>query len=296
MQLKQRLLSYGYHEIVSYSFISADMQSLVDPEQPPLVLANPISEELAVMRTTLSGGLLRALKHNLNRQQQRVRLFETGLVFQGSLDHLLQEKRVGGLLYGQRYDAPWLDRERLDFFDLKAHVEGLCQMAAGRQVHYVPLKDSAVLHPGQSAQLLMDGEVVGWLGQLHPAVQAALDIKQPVFLFELHLSQLLTRVVPQAQPISKFPSSQRDIAVVVPHSISAGELMAAVQATAGPWLIQSEVFDVYTGPPLTADEKSLAIALYWQHPERTLQDDEVAQWMKAVIEQLKTQFGAILRS
>jgi phenylalanyl-tRNA synthetase beta chain len=295
-QIKQRLLSYGYHEIVSYSFISADMQSMVDAEQPPLALANPISEELAVMRTTLSGGLLRALKHNLNRQQQRVRLFETGLVFQGSLDDLRQEKRLGGLIYGPRYDAPWLDRERLDFFDLKAHVEGLCQVAAGRRAQFTPLTDVPLLHPGQAAQVWLGDQPLGWLGQLHPALQAKLDIKQPVFLFELDLVQLLTRAVPKAQAISKFPSSQRDIAVIVPHDVSSGAVMAVVRESAGEWLLSSEVFDVYTGAPLQADEKSLAIAMNWQHPERTLQDEEVAQWMSAVIEQLNTQFGATLRS
>jgi len=295
-ELKQRLLTYGYHEIVSYSFISAELQTLVDPEQPPLALANPISEELAVMRTTLSGGLLRALKHNLNRQQQRIRLFETGLVFQGTLDDLVQQKRVGGLLYGPRFDAPWLDRERVDFYDLKAHVEGLCQHAAGRRVNVSPCTNLPVLHPGQAAQITLDDQPLGWLGRLHPGLQAELDIKHPVFLFELDLSQLLSRKVPKAQPISKFPGSQRDIAVILPSTVSSGEVMAIVRATAGEWLLDSEVFDVYTGAPLQDHEKSLAISMNWQHPDRTLQEDEVAQWMMAVIEQLKTQLGATLRS
>lgn len=295
-ELKQRLLSYGYHEIVSYSFISADMQSMVDPQQTPLALANPISEELAVMRTTLSGGLLRALKHNLNRQQQRVRLFETGLVFRGSLDDLRQEKRVGGLLYGPRFDAHWLERESVDFFDLKAHVEGLCQLAAGRTVAFTPWSDSLLLHPGQAAQVSVSGQVVGWLGRLHPSLQAQLDIKQPVYLFELELAALLQSVVPKAQPISKFPGSQRDIAVVVSTSVSAGAVMAVVRQAAGEWLLESDVFDVYAGSPLQANEKSLAITMNWQHPDRTLLEEEVAQWTTAVITELGRQFGATLRS
>lgn len=295
-QLKHQLLSYGYHEIVSYSFVSAELQSMVDPQNAPLALANPISEELAVMRTTLSGGLLRALKHNLNRQQQRVRLFETGLVFNGRLDDLAQNKRVGGLLYGPRFDAPWLDTQRLDFFDLKAHVEGLCQMAAGRQVAFKPVSDSILLHPGQAAEVFLDEQRLGWLGRLHPSLQAKLEIKQPVFLFELDLAHLLHRALPQARPISKFPSSQRDIAVIVKQSVSAGEVMTLVQQAAGDWLQHSEVFDLYTGAPLNPDEKSLAIAMSWQHPERTLLEDEVAQWMAAVIELLGEELGATLRS
>lgn len=294
--LQQRLLSYGYHEIVSYSFVSAELQAMVDPNQQPLVLANPISEELAVMRTTLAGGLLRALKHNLNRQQQRIRLFETGLIFQGTLDELVQEKRVGGMLYGPRYDAPWLNRERLDFYDLKAHVEGLCQPATGRSLRFTSLTHSALLHPGQAATVALDDQPIGWLGRLHPALQSQLDIKHPVFLFELNLSQLLTRQVPNALPISKFPASQRDIALVLPDAVSASQVMALVKQAAGEWLLHSEVFDVYTGSPLKPNEKSLAISLNWQHPKRTLQEEEVAQWMTAVIQQLETQLGATLRS
>lgn len=296
MQLKQRLLSYGYHEIVSYSFLSAELQSMVDPQHQPLALANPISEELAVMRTTLAGGLLRALKHNLNRQQHRIRFFETGLVFQGTLDDLVQAKRVGGLLYGPRHDAPWLDREQLDFYDLKAHVEGLCLHAAGRKAQFSALTDFPLLHPGQAAQVALDNQPIGWLGRLHPGLQSQLDIKQPVYLFELDMAQLLIRQVPKAQPISKFPGSQRDIAVVVAHSVASGQVIDIVNQTAGEWLLSSEVFDVYSGAPLQANEKSLAIAMNWQHPERTLQEEEVAQWMAAVIQQLESQLGATLRS
>lgn len=294
--LKRRLLALGYQEAVTYSFVEPGLQKLLEPDTTPLPLANPISEDLSVMRTSLAAGLLDALRYNLNRQQERVRLFETGLVFRGELDALEQSKKLGGLLYGTRLDSAWLDSERVDFFDLKGDVESLLALASGQEVRFEPLQDSAMLHPGQAATVLINGESAGWLGRLHPRLEQALDLKRPVYLFELSVEQICQRQIPRFEPLSRFPGSHRDVAVVVDDHVPAQRLKDAARAAGGEWMTEVSLFDVYAGEHIGSGKRSLALQLSWQHPERTLQDEEVAGLMNAVIERLQQEFDAVLRS
>lgn len=293
--IKRRLLALGYQEAVTYSFVDAKTQQLVEPELAPLALANPISEELAVMRTSLATGLLNALRYNLNRQQERVRLFEVGLVFRGQLDDLAQEKRIGGVLYGARLDNGWLGRDNVDFYDLKGDVEALLALTGQKSVRFEPLTDSALLHPGQAATVMLDGKPAGHLGRLHPRLAEALDLRKPVYLFELAMADVGVRTLPSFSPLSRFPVSHRDVAVVVSSDITAQALQDAALSAGGEWMNQVRVFDVYEGENIGAGKRSVALQLSWQHPERTLQDEEVAGFMNDVIAQLQSSCNAVLR-
>ncbi|MCH8552415.1 MAG: phenylalanine--tRNA ligase subunit beta [Natronospirillum sp.] len=294
--IKRRLLALGYQEAVTYSFVEPGLQKLLEPDLAPLPLANPISEDLSVMRTNLAAGLLNALRYNLNRQQDRVRLFEVGLVFRGQLDDLEQTKRLGGLLYGPRSDTAWLGSDMVHFYDLKGDVESLLALAAGNDIRFESLPDDPMLHPGQAARVTVNGEAAGWMGRLHPRIEQSLELKKPVYLFELELAQVAARQVPLYQPLSKYPGSHRDVAILVSEQVQAQQLQDAARTAGGEWLQTVSVFDVYAGEGIETGKRSVALQLSWQHPERTLQDEEVAGFMNAVIEQLQTQFDAALRS
>ncbi len=294
--VRRQMVAAGYQEAVTYSFVTPDIEAMVAPDATPLRLANPISEDLSVMRTSLSGGLLRALQYNLNRQQEQVRLFEVGLVFRGSPEALEQPKHLGGLLYGERPDSLWSGPKPVDFFDLKGDVETVLALAAGRDIRFEPRTDDSLLHPGQAATVVIDGEEAGYLGQLHPGHQAALEIRQPVFLFELSLEVVANRALPAYVPLSRYPASQRDLAVVVASSVPAQALIDSARAAAGEGLADIRVFDVYTGKGIAENHKSVALQLAWQNPERTLQETEVAAALDSVVKRLEADHQAQLRS
>ncbi len=294
--IKRRMLALGYQEAVTYSFVEAGLQAALEPELKPLALANPISEELAVMRTNLAAGLLNALRYNLNRQQDRIRLFEVGLVFRGQLNDLEQSKRIGGLLMGPRLGTSWLGNDAVDFYDLKGDVESLLQLTGHKAVRFEPLTDSTLLHPGQAARVYVDGVEAGYLGRLHPGVGQSLDIKKPVFLFELSMDAVSSRTLPSFQPLSRYPASHRDVAVVVDKQVTAQQLKDAAGAAGGKWITDVQVFDVFEGDRIGAGKRSVALQLSWQHPERTLKEEEVAAAMNAVINALQSGYEAVLRS
>lgn len=295
--VNQRMVSLGYQEIVSYSFVEPQLQGLLEPEFPALALANPISEDLGVMRTTVIAGLLGALKHNVNRQQDRVRLFETGLVFRGELNALEQTKKVAGLIYGPRSAVPWLGGgEMVDFYDIKGDVEALLGLSAGHQVTMERANDVPYLHPGQCARVLLSGVAVGVVGRLHPKVEKWLGLKKPAFVFELDFASVITRKMPAFAPISRFPSSRRDLAVVVDKAVPVQSLMDVAQRSGGSWITNVDVFDVYEGERLGSEKKSVAIQLIWQHPERPMADDELTSAMSETITRLQEDFGATLRN
>ncbi|MCM5703411.1 phenylalanine--tRNA ligase subunit beta [Larsenimonas salina] len=293
--LRDRLVDLGYQEAITYSFISSELQHQFHPDAVSPELLNPISSDMAVMRSTLWPGLIKTLQHNLNRQQSRVRLFEIGQVFNGSLDALSQDKRLGGLIYGSRHPEDWFNRSgEVDFFDIKADVEAIMALGGERQWRFVQCEHST-LHPGQSAQIL-DGETpIGWVGALHPSITQALGLKSNVFVFELDYSSVTMRHVPSFEPLSRYPEVRRDLAIVVDERVVLSDITDAIATVAGEWLVDWRLFDVYQGKGVEPGNKSLAIGLTWQHPSRTLNDDEVSQWVSAIVETLEDRFEASLR-
>jgi phenylalanyl-tRNA synthetase beta chain len=302
-RIRDQLVTRGYQEAITYSFVDPAMENLIDPANDPIALANPLSSEMSVMRTTLWSGLLKSLIYNLNRQQHRVRLFETGLRFlqppnrSGDLDlaDITQEKMIAGVACGPRQGENWAnDTQVIDFYDIKGDIESVLALS-GEAFEFVPVAHPT-LQRGQCAELLKSGESVGYVGLLDPRVQKSLDIRTPIYLFELKVSLLITKGVPESRPLSKFPESRRDIAIIVDRSVEAGSIQKSIKTTAGDTLTNLKLFDVYQGKGIDPNRKSLALGLTFQHPSRNLTDEEINNTVDKIVASLEADFGASLRN
>ena len=298
-ELNSALVNRGYREAITYSFVDPKAHAEFT-NGTPVALKNPISADMAEMRTSLLPGLMQALKYNLNRQQTRAQLFETGLVFAPSEGegNYPQTRHIAGLRFGSRLPQAWCQgKDKCDFYDMKADVEalvGATRNAAAWQ--FTAAKEAPrYMHPGQTAEVSYQGQVVGYVGAIHPATLKALDCAGPVFVFELELEHLLEGAVPAFKPLSRFPAVARDIAVVVAESVDANTLMATIRAAAGEHLKAVALFDVYAGAGVEEGAKSLAFNLSFQHSERTLTDDEIQQAMDAIVQALADNHAAKLR-
>ena len=297
---KSHLVSRGFQEVITYSFIDPVLHSHFTSEFTPVTLRNPISSEMSSMRTSLIPGLVSVLKTNLSRQKTRVHCFEEGMRFcstDGSTNKLTQERTLAGLIYGSREPASWLGKAvDADFFDLKGHVESLLKvMISGKPIEFRPTVTRAYLHPGQSAEIVCEGKVIGVLGALHPSTQKALDLSKPPYVFELLLDSLVTRPLPRFAGLSRFPEVTRDLAVVVNKDTPLAKLSEAINAAAGNCLTNLKLFDVYRGEGIDTERKSLAFSLTFQHSSRTLKDEEINASIEAILQCLKDEFGAIFR-
>ena len=294
--LRRLLVARGYHEAITYSFIEPGLSKQFEPEIEPLALANPISSDMAVMRPSLWPGLSKAVQYNQNRQQGRVRLFESGQRFIPCADGLRQEVMLSGIVTGSRQPEGWANgAEKVDFFDVKADVEAiLAQSAAGVSFRFAPVAHPA-LHPGQSAGILNGEEQVGLIGALHPQLVEDLDLNGPVFVFELALAKICQGELPRFSELSRFPEVRRDIALVVDREVLAQDLLGAIRQAAGEHLKNLRLFDVYEGKGIDPHRKSMAIGLTLQDSSRTLTDDEVNAVMDRVLQSLEQGFNATLR-
>ncbi|MBA3979383.1 MAG: phenylalanine--tRNA ligase subunit beta [Alcanivorax sp.] len=298
-RLSDVLTGRGYLEAITYTFVDPAMQAALDPQVSPLALANPISSELAVMRTTLWAGLLTAAQRNLNRQTARLRLFEQGLRFvpgAGEQGGLLQEPMLAGLVFGSarplHFDEPG---RKVDFLDIKGDVEALLSVAGGLAGYRFEAAEHQVLHPGQSARILRDDVEAGWIGKLHPALAVKLDLPADIYLFELRKSVIEGVSVPKFSDLSEYPSVRRDLALVMPAEVPAGAVLAAVRAACDARLREVALFDVYQGDKIEKGHKSLALGLTFQDRSRTLGEAEISDLVSGVLSQLKQEFNATLR-
>ena len=294
--LRRQLIARGYQEAITYSFVEPSVQKALDPEREALALLNPISADMSVMRTTLWAGLVTAADYNLKRQQPRVRLFETGLRFVPSDDGLQQIPTLAMLICGNRLPQSWTENESAaDFFDLKGDVEALFARGGQASAYRFEVAQHPALHPGQSARILKNGQPIGWIGALHPSTQKALGIKQTLLVAEMDLDAVRDIAVPTFGELSKFPEMRRDLALVVDQSVQVDQVFDAIRSAAGEYLKKLNLFDVYVGKGIDPDRKSLALGLTWQHPSRTLTDEEVNDSVNAVLAQLSESTGATLR-
>ncbi len=292
--LRQILVQRDYSEVVTFSFVDELSQRAMAPTASLLTLANPIASDLAVMRQNLWPGLLKVAHHNRQRQQMRLRLFEVGNVFLGGDAATVQQvSRVGGLLMGTVAAEQWaLDDRKMDFYDLKADVQALLPP----QVEFAFTRDAhPALHPGQSAALRRGGEIVGYLGAIHPRVAKQFDFESPIFLFEINVLALTDGRLPQYAPLSRFPTSRRDLALVMPESLAADMVRTAIVEAAGPLLRDCFLFDVYRGKGLAEGEKSLAFALLLQDFAGNLTDQAVDAVVSQVVTALAQSLGCRLR-
>lgn len=293
--LRDLLVERDYREVVTYSFVDPVLQQRLDPRTTPLMLENPIASDMSVMRTGLWPGLLQTLRHNLNRQQERVRIFEIGRTFDPGREEGLELDVLGGLVAGPAWPEQWDGNPReADFFDVKADVETLLQPSGEERFRFAADRHPA-LHPGQSARILADGNPAGWLGVLHPRLQRTLELGRTAILFELALPPLLEAELPQFRAVSRYPSIRRDLAVVVDEGLPVGELLASVREAAGEDLQDAFIFDVYRGKGVDSGRKSVALGLILQGLSRTLTDAEVEAATRMVLDLLHQRHGATLR-
>ncbi|MDH5300862.1 MAG: phenylalanine--tRNA ligase subunit beta [Gammaproteobacteria bacterium] len=295
-RLRQLMVARGYNETISYSFVDETIQAKLDPQLTPLKLANPISSEMAVMRTTLWSSLIPAVEHNLAHQQNRVRLFETGMRYLPQADgSVVQQPMIAGVAFGSRYPDQWGGKpQSLDFYDIKSDVEAILSLTHEASAFIFKSAQHFALHPGQSAVIERAGRQAGWIGVLHPNHQQTLGLPGGIVLFELVLEEICGGKVPGFRSISKFPSLRRDLAVIVDEVVSAEQIAKAIQQVDDKTLKEWVIFDVYRGAGVPEGKKSLAIAFTIQDDEQTLIDSRVDALITTLLKQLKT-VGATLR-
>ena len=292
-RLRARLVDRGYHEAVTYSFVDAALQARMAPALDGIALANPIASDMGVMRTTLWPGLVGAAIYNVNRQQSRVRLFETGLVFVAEGDRIRQPKMVGAIAIGPVVPEQWAHPSRMvDFYDVKGDVEALLALS-GCSAEFIADTHPA-LHPGQAASIMWGGERIGTLGALHPRLASELKLPGAV-LFELRLDAISTGTVPKFNALSRFPAVRRDLSLVAPDAVSASAIRECIEQAGVDVLENLELFDVYAGEGIDSGMKSISLALTFQSRSRTLGDTDINAALCVILDSLTEKLGIALR-
>ena len=296
------IVSRDYTEALSFSFIDPQLHTLFDPKNEAIILSNPISNDLSVMRTSLLPSLVKAVSYNLNRQQSRVRLFEIGQVFIKGGDvtrqeSILQEQKIAMVITGNRFPESWnSSHEKADFYDLKGDIEAL--LAAGKNSIKCCFSkaEHPAMHPGQCAAIYSKEECIGHIGEIHPYLAKKIGVPTEVYLAELKLNDLLNGTVTKFKSISKFPEVRRDIAIAIKDSVSAESLCQAIRKECGNILRDVRVFDVYVGKNIDNGCKSIALCLTLQHDSRTLKDIDVNCLVDRVVHMLEHDFNASIRA
>ena len=290
------LVARDYHEVITYSFVDPDSNKRLTDIDSELVLSNPISSEMSVMRSSLWPGMLMAASANASRQQERVRLFEIGKSFHGTLAEHDEVVRISGVCIGSVLGEQWGSKSQsVDFFDIKSDILALLELAGDVSRLEFCATEHPALQPGQAAKIMRDGESLGVVGKMHPRHGRFFELKRDVFLFELDAAAALASRAPKAESISKFPSIRRDIAVVVDDKISAADLISAVESSAPELISSVRIFDIYKGPGIEAGLKSVALGLILQETSRTLTDDDADAAMAAAVQKIHEKFGGELR-
>lgn len=296
---KTLLTDKGYQEAITYSFVDPKVQQLLHPGEEALILPSPISSDMSAMRLSLWTGLLSAVVYNQNRQQGRVRLFESGLRFvpdtQADLG-IRQDLMLAGVISGHRDEEHWdLARQPVDFYDLKGDLESLLELTGKSEAISFRAAANPALHPGQTAAIWLDNEQIGFIGVVHPELERKLDLNGRTLVFELLWNKVADRVLPDAREISRFPANRRDIAVVVAENVPAADIIAECKKVGVNQVVGVNLFDVYRGKGVNEGEKSLAISLILQDTSRTLEEEEIAATVARCVAALKERFQATLR-
>ncbi len=292
--LRHALAAMGFQEVINYSFVPETWETELLQNAQPVRLTNPIAAQMSVMRTSLLGGLIATLQHNLNHGEVRAKFFEIGRCFTGSDANLAnQPERIAGLVYGTRHAEQWGEEaaSRMDFYSLKGEVESLLST---KVLRFESVQHPA-LHPGRSAAILVNGKKVGWLGELHPKWQQHFELSLAPIAFELDVADINVGNKIQYQPISRMQAVRRDVALLVDDSVSIQAITEATMKLKLPNLIDFGLFDLYRGQHLENGKKSLAFRIVMQDTERTLTDPECDQVVAQFVNVMSHEFGATLR-
>lgn len=295
-EIADMLVARDYQEAITYSFVDRDVDARLSGASTELVLSNPISSDMSTMRSSIWPGLLAVASANVARQQDRVRVFEIGKTFHGTLREPREVLRVAGVAYGSSVPEQWASQGRaVDFFDVKADVAALLGRAGPATNFVFEPVDHPALQPGQAAGIVRDKKTVGVIGKLHPQVAKDFDLTKGVVVFELDAEAAFATTIPVARDVSKFPMIRRDIAVIVADKVSAADLVAAIGSAAPKLILNVKIFDVYKGPGIEAGLKSVALGLILQETSRTLTDVDADAAIQAVVRKLQQDFAAVLR-
>ncbi|OCQ53339.1 Phenylalanine--tRNA ligase beta subunit [Photorhabdus australis subsp. thailandensis] len=298
-RVKTMLVDRGYQEAITYSFVDPKIQALLHPQQQVLMLPNPISADMSAMRLSLLTGLLTTVVYNQNRQQNRVRLFETGLRFvpdENAEQGICQELMLGGVITGNRFEEHWSqEKQSVDFFDMKGDLEAVLELTGKLSKISFRTDVNPALHPGQSAGIYLENEYIGYIGVVHPELERKLDLNGRTVVFEVLWNKLADCVIPDAKEISRFPSNRRDIAIVVPENVAAEDVLVECKKVGVNHIVGINLFDVYCGKGVAEGHKSLAISFILQDTARTLEEEEIAATVNQCVAVLKQRFQASLR-
>jgi phenylalanyl-tRNA synthetase beta chain len=290
------LVARGYQEALHYAFVDPVMQQRLFPGSEPVRLANPIAADLAVMRTSLWPGLLKSVIENQRRQQDRVRLFELGAVFEREAGTVREPRRIAGIALGSRIPEQWGSAATgTDVFDIKSDVMAILDLSNEAEAYEFTPESLPCLHPGRAASIRRAGAVMGWFGELHPSLVRELDLPSAPLLFELDLAAATRYALPKAAAISRFPQVRRDLSVTLPESTPLSVLKSRATVAAGSLLREFRVFDVYQGPGIESGRKSVAFGLIFQDNTRTLKDDEADRLVAGIAADLLSTLDAKLR-
>jgi phenylalanyl-tRNA synthetase beta chain len=290
--LRRKVAARDYQEVISYAFVDEAWERDYAANADPVRLINPIASQMSVMRSTLFGGLLETLSGNINRKQPRVRVFELARVFKKQADGVDQPEKLALLVWGDRLPEQWGSKSaRVDFYDLKADIEALLYP---RTAEYRKASHPA-LHPGRCAEVLLDGKIIGVIGELHPQWVHACDLPSAPVLCEMDVAALTHVGTVQAKAVSKFQPVRRDLAFLVEESVEAGSLLATFAAASDPLIAGVALFDVYRGAGVEEGKKSLAFSVILQDFGKTLTDEEVEQAVKKLLDAAAEHHGASLR-
>ena len=291
--IRHKIASLGYHELVSYSFIEQSMEQSLHGNQDHIVLENPIAENMNTMRSHLWASHLEALQYNVNRNQHKIKFFEIAKTFIKKSKAYHEQLVLSGLVSGTAIEKNWVEKNRkYDFFDVKADIENLLECPLEFQT---PSKPIQLFHPGQQAEILSDGKVIGNLGMLHPSWQKSFDVDDSVFLFEINLDKAYAKPINLNTTTLKTIPIQRDIAVLVDRNIQVGEVVNLVKNANIEYVIDFSLFDVYQGQGIDEDKKSLAFLILMQDTYKTLEEKDVETTVENILNLLKKEINAVLR-
>jgi phenylalanyl-tRNA synthetase beta chain len=313
-KLRQTLVARDYNEAITYSFVDPEAQKLFSKEEP-VALSNPLAVNLSVMRTSLLPGLMAALQFNANRQHDRIRLFEIGASYhkkQGAgSTGVIEVQRLAGVISGPLIADQWgVDKSKsVDFYDIKADIEAVLGLTGQKQPFIFNGFEHISLHPGQVSSItFFEGSLnqaegsdqedtsLGFVGRLHPSLQKQYGLANAVFVFEVDLDKSLIAELPSFKAVSKFPSSRRDLSVLVDQQLPVSSLLQSLSRALGKSLVKSQVFDVYQGVGVKDGFKSVSLSLVLQHKDKTMTDEDAEGLMKKALSILKNEHQAQLRS
>ena len=291
--IKLQLNNMGYQEAINYSFVSEKQLEIYNLNNASIALKNPLTEEFAVMRTSLLPGMMETVKYNLRRQNDSIKMFETGNVFHKN-DGIIEDEKLIVISTGKRHLEHWgLGKDNIDFYDCKGDLESLLENTKRPYVFNKSKYD--FLHPGRQAEVVLAGKNTGWIGQIHPEICRKNGIKKDIYAFELYIENIRKTILPGYQDISKYPSVRRDIAMIVDDKISYQEIKDIITAELGSLLVDVFVFDQYQGENIDTGKRSLAVGLVLQHKNSTFEDKEVDKLMSKVLSSIKQNLDLEIR-